>query len=335
MNDDNRTVSSDGGAGRMDEVGRLVRFAGEREHVDGERLEVARARVAAHWQDVTLERKRRRTHTRWRQFGIAAGLVATVGMAFSLWERPNLPTTDRLVVVERVTGEARLDDRPLAVGQVFTVGSVLETSVDGRLALEFPDGQSVRVDHASRLVVTANNEVELIAGAVYVDAGAVPNDIQLAVVTQFGVARDIGTQFQVRLNDGGLQVGVREGLVELTPTSASAVEIDHGNLYEVAADGQAFGRRVASNDPLWQWVADISPEFDAEGRTLHEYLEWYAREVGLELRWASTQSERNARDAELSAAIEGLSLEEAFEHVRLIAAFEADVSDGILSITVE
>ena len=333
MSDINKTTTN--GEDVMDDIGKLVRFAGERETVSAERLANARARVGAHWQDVVTSKRRQKVQNRWRQFSIAASLVAAVGITIALWQMRSAPTTEQLVAVDRVAGEVMIDGRAAQNGIVFATNSVIQTGTDGLVAMQFPSGQSVRLDHETRLVVSASDRVELIAGGVYVDSGPAPHSATIAVETRFGVATDVGTQFQVRIDDDQLQIGVREGLVELARPNTASLEIDAGNLYEVWESGEETGRRITGNDPIWSFAALIVPSFDIELATLEEYLRWYAREAGVALVWETDESYDIARRTELRGSINGMTLKQGFNHVRRLAPFESRVTESTLYILVE
>lgn len=317
----------------MDDIGQLVRFAGQRESVNDERMGRARERVGSHWQDVVEQRQRQRRFSRNQHFAIAASIVAVVGFAFMQW--PVISGADQPVMVDRVSGHVTIDGRPVSNGDVIATHSTIVTGNDGRIALTFPVGQSVRLDTDTEITVQASDHIALAIGGVYIDSGPATEDAYIAVATRFGVATDIGTQFQVRVGDEQMQVGVREGLVELSRPDAALLTIDSGNLLELSVNGSEVGRRIASNDPVWSWVGSISPAFEIEGVTLEDYLNWYTREVGLEIEWQDTRSLNLARLTRLSGSIDGMSLDNGLELVRLIAPFEARLSGWVLYISVE
>ena len=318
----------------MDEVAELIRFAGERESVNRERMATARARVSEHWTNVVATRRKTERAKRWRLLALAASVFVATGLGLTLWNGQGA-VPQRLVSVERVSGEVRVDGRAVSVGDVFTADATVQSGPDGRIALALVDGQSLRVDIGTHLVLAANDRVELLKGGVYVDSGPETHEAQLSIDTRFGTATDIGTQFQVRVNDGGLSVGVREGLVELKPTGADVLEVDSGRLFVVGADGDAFGHSVSGNDEVWRWVTTISPEFNIEGATLEDYLSWYAREAGLSLQWETAASRIIARQSLLSGSIADMALEDGLAMVRLIAPFESRVANSTLYVTVD
>ena len=319
----------------MDEIAELIRFAGERESVNRERMTNARARVAGHWNNVVEAKRKAEATERWRLVAVAASVVVAAGLSLTLWNGQSDRVPQRLVSVERTSGEVRVDGRAVTAGDVFTADVAIQTGPEGRIALSLTDGQSVRLDTETHIVIAANDRLELLRGGVYVDSGLDARDAQLTIETMFGAATDIGTQFQVRIDGEELSVGVREGLVELRPTGADLLEVDSGKLIVVNADGDAFGRPVRSNDDVWRWVAAIAPEFNIDGATLEDYLNWYAREAGLTLRWETAASRVIAKQSRLSGSIADMPLEEGLTLVRLIAPFESRVADSTLHVTVD
>ena len=322
----------------IDNIGKLIRFAGERETVDDARRVQARVRVHAHWRNVTAARARQRTRAlraRFARFAIAASVLVAAGFGFFFWQGDAGNGFAQPISVRQVAGSVLADGNAAAVGDVLLPGVILESGPDGRIAMGLPGGQSVRLDRESLLVLAGGKRLELIRGAVYIDSGPEADDTQIAVETRFGTAIDVGTQYQVRVDDDGLQVGVREGRVELSRPQSDILEIDSGYFFDVAPSGAVRGRQVAGNDPLWRWVATVSPTFSLEGATLEDYLTWYARESGVELRWATPQSRMIARRDVLSGSIEGLSVEDSLQLVQRIAPFEARTVDSVLEVTVQ
>jgi hypothetical protein len=228
-----------------------------------------------------------------------------------------------------------IDGQPVDDGDELSIGSEIETMAGGRLALDFAEGQSVRVDEKSRLQLLAVNRMALDAGGVYVDTGSATDGGQVAVVTSLGVATDVGTQFQVRLDSGDLQIGVREGLVELARPNRLVLPVGSGNIAEIRAGGEHTILPIRANDVLWSWVTSIPPQFTIEGATLLDYLNWYAREAGLSLEWETPSSRENAESTRLSGSIRNLSLDEGFRVVQRIALFDARVADSTLHIRFE
>ena len=100
-------------------------------------------------------------------------------------------------------------------------GSTVTTSA-GTLAMTLTSGVHLRLDASSTARVDSATDVALERGAVYVDsAGAHPTQpgaSPISIHTPAGLVRDIGTQFEVRLDRPapGIRIRVRDGQVRVT-----------------------------------------------------------------------------------------------------------------------
>ena len=208
-----------------DETLRLLRLAGPRASVSSVRAARVRSAVLAEWQ---AARRRRADRRRFALLGSLLGVAVLLGVAGRGWptgalakvgllERWMTPPGEPVAVVYLVEGSPDLGDGRNRVrlqrDDTVRIGEWIETGAHSRVALRFGDTTSVRVDTGSRLRALSPGVIELSAGAVYVDAGR--DGSQLEVRTPLAVARDIGTQFEVRLVDGALRLRVRTGIVEL------------------------------------------------------------------------------------------------------------------------
>ncbi len=318
----------------MDEIGKLIRYAGAREGVSKARFDAAHARVAAHWAGTVDARAKVRQRRRWSVIGLAASVVLAVAAGFMLANRAPAPVAADLAFVNRVVGEVLIDGTPATPGMPLRADAAVATGAAGQLAIELAAGQSFRVDSGTRFIVKAADRFALETGAVYV--ASVPGNTgeSVAIETRFGTAVDVGTRFQVRLLEDRVSIGVRDGLVELSRADGTAVTVSEGVEYSLASTGNEEERAVGEYDAIWGWVDAALPDFELDGATLAEYLAWYARERGLELRWADAESERVAAASELSGSLEGLDAAAGFELVRRIAPFEHSLEGRTLTVRV-
>ena len=151
---------------------------------------------------------------------LSAAAVAVVAVRLGS-PREMTPAVDaRVAAVERLEGSGgRLSTRsgstraPIGLADAVRIGDRIETDAISRVGLRLSGGVSVRLDHGSRARLLSATAIELGAGALYVDSG--PESPDLEVHTSFGVVRDIGTQFEIRLDAASLRVRVRSGVVEV------------------------------------------------------------------------------------------------------------------------
>ena len=158
---------------------------------------------------------------------------------------------------------------------------MIETGAGQRAALALADGQILRLDVASRVRLLGSSHLELERGAVYAEA----TGRGLAISTRWGVVRDIGTRFEVRIDERinghyALRVQVREGRVVLEQPSGAHREAGPGEALTVTEDGAVERSEITVYGPGWDWILAAAPPFAVEGKTLREVLDWSCAENG-------------------------------------------------------
>lgn len=312
----------------MDAIGRLIKLAGAREDVDRERHERVFANVRQHWQETIKEQARPTGHRRYRMMAVAAGTVLMIGTVFMLSKVQIIPQPEPLAIVERVVGEISLGGHLIGPGSAISTETSVHTGEDKRMALRLAGGQSLRINGSTELLIRSARQITLTTGAIYIDTAYATDNRPILITTPLGSARNAGTQFQVRMTGMSMVVGVRKGTVEVTQLNQDSLSVKKGHVVEFGESGQNASTPLSSDDPGWDWVETVVPEFDIQDKTLEAYLEWYANERGLEISWADTNSEIKARATILSGSILGRGLDEGLELVRQIAPFEYRLSSG-------
>lgn len=317
----------------MDDIGCLIRYAGERENVSHERMERARARVGDHWQSVVESNKQSRRRVHWQRFAMAASIVAALSIGLLTLQPGGGGGISGPATVDRVVGSVYVNGARVSEGVRIGAGDVVASESGGRLAIELPAGQSLRLDANSRLVAKADNRFTLERGSVYFDSNLV-NSEPVFIETPFGTATDVGTQFLVSVQRDLLMIGVREGQVMFDRDDAATVNVDFGRMYELTSDGDERRQELSATNPVWAWTSSVAPAFDADGAMLSDYLRWYARQQGLSLAWEDSSTQAYAERTTLSGDIlRGLSLDDGLDVVRRIAPFEYRIERGRLIIS--
>lgn len=297
-----------------DEVARLVRLAGPTGStgpIAGER--VARVRTAVHgaWRDEYLARTRRR----WLAVAVLLAAAASAVIAFALWG-PIRATAPSQVPVPASVVVARIDQAsgapaPFAVGGAVMSGSTVTTSA-GTLAMTLTSGVRLRLDASSTARVDSAADVVLERGAVYVDSAGAhhtqPGASPISIHTPAGLVRDIGTQFQVRIEarlDGpGTRIRVRDGQVRLTSASGVDTRADAGEELFAPPDGsnRSISRRpIDATGSEWAWAERAAPQFSVEGKTLGAFLDWVSHEGA----WTVTFADRRLSEAARATVLHG------------------------------
>jgi hypothetical protein len=307
MHDDQQPAERDDG-----DLVRLLATIGPRSQPSVQATTEVRAVVEGEWRKIVAARQQRRRLAGWA----AAASVAATAVALWLARPLYQPEAGPVASLARVVGDVQIgsgDGRwaPLAAGGAIEPGAVIRTGSGGRAALEMRNGVGLRLDSGTQLAFNDSNDATLSRGAVYVDSG--PADgAQVAdflLETPVGSVRHLGTQYEARLTGGDLRVGIREGRVEISGAQG-AVLGSAGELLTIG-DGSVSRTRLAATASDWSWVAEVTPPFSIEGRSVDEFLSWAGRETGRTVVYASPDAERRARNVTLRGTVEGLAPEQA------------------------
>jgi hypothetical protein len=315
------------------DIARLLTNVGARSQpAPGAAAEV-RAAVEAEWRSMVSARQQRRRFTGW---AAAAGIaVAAVGawMARPLY----LPEPATIATVARVVGDVRVESgrgqwTQVAAGDAVRAGAAIRTGDDGRAALDLPGGVHVRLDAGTALAFNGVEEASMSRGAVYVDSGqdAGPDAARFVLDTPAGDVRHLGTQYEARLDDGELRIGVREGRVEVSGPRASVI----GSAGEVLSlrDGKVTRSALAPHAAAWNWVAGVTPPFSIEGRTVDEFLTWAGCETGRRVVYSSPEVERLAKSVTLNGTVDGLPPQQAVAAVLATTSLGTTLVDDSIEV---
>ena len=347
-----------------DDVGELLRLVDSEpamaQTLSAERMRRHKTAARAHWQRTVQARSRRR-----RLFlGLAAAAILALafGLAFESRRPPSLGTDSTVAsaspsasspsasgrTAERLPASpapdgpiarvamvvGSLHDRrdetaqPEALGEQATVamGAILETDAESRAAFELASGHELRLDVDTRLRLLSGGVLALERGAVYVDSHRSPTSLEIR--TPLGIARDVGTRFEVRLDDHSLRVRVRDGLVEVA-RDGETHEAGVGAELALDVEGAVERRTVPLHGAEWQWSLSVAPSF--AGRTLSELLDWVTHETAWQLR-IDPEIARGAASVILRGSIEGLLPSDALSVMLPTTGLQHRLVDGVLIV---
>lgn len=228
-----------------DPIATLVRLAGRRPEVDAERTARVRAAVADEWRATTRRR-------RWTRVAAAAAVAAAIGG----------------VMLMRPGTEAPAPFVQTAAARELMTPRDATTNVDW-------NGGTLRLDRETHLRIDSPRSATLLRGAIYY-ANDTPG-VAVTIKTPFGDVRDVGTRFEVRLQDDAVRVRVRDGAVIVRDTTARAgTEL-------VAGRTSIASRTIRTSGEEWAWIENAAPPIVLEGKSLDEVLRRVAIEKGLTL----------------------------------------------------
>lgn len=321
-----------------DPLGELMRLAGPREAVPLERMLRVKAEVREEWRRQTRARSQK-IIIGWTLGALATAALVLVGVRLAVRDDGAVGIPRQTVAtIETLSGTVRPMVAPesgvapsssLQVGDAVQEGSGVDTTGGGRAALRLASGVLVRVDRDSRLRVVSQAALVLDEGTIYVDSGRGASALE--VRTKLGVARDIGTRFEVRLGRSALRVRVRDGRVQLTEGRQSH-DAKAGDELTLDEKGSLVRRTVPVYGIDWDWAAALARPFELEGRTLREFLDWIAGENGWQIRFADAAVEKKASTAILHGSIRGLTPRDALAAVLPTSGVEHQLDNGVLIV---
>lgn len=331
------------------EIHRLLERAGPRPEAPEADLDAIRATARSAWQACWGARPLRRS--RWSGRGArlaaAAGIAAALALAAGLgwwWQGLRGARPPEVVAfLETVSGSVGVGDgvaaAGVAAGHAVPAGAVISTGgatePEGRASLRLASGATVRLDAESRLRLVSASVLDLERGTLYVDTGTTDRPgAALEVRTALGVARDIGTQFIVRLMGADAQalaVRVREGVVAVERGGGS-FRAGAGRELVLHRDGRVERRAAPGHGPAWEWVMAAAPGFELEGRTVAELLAWVSRETGWRVLYEDPKLAAAAEEIVLHGSLGELRPDQAAFALLPSAGLEGELRGGVLVV---
>lgn len=273
----------------------LLERSGPRTPIPSEDLaQIVRAAEEVWLHEVAARRQGAADVRRGRRWALAASVTVALVVGWFLLAQARSPGIGDPVVVatvDRLFGEVLLDSSStppqlLEASAHLVAGARLATGDRASgVSLRLSSGASLRLDRSSRIALVDSTHLRLEVGAIYYDGGSDASDLQqITVETSAGQFTDIGTQFSVRVEEGGAEVvlQVREGLVELTRGTEARV-VAAGRGLALLPEGVERPFAVAPHAESWNWVIERSPELALGGRSVDEVLAWVSQETGLEV----------------------------------------------------
>jgi ferric-dicitrate binding protein FerR (iron transport regulator) len=306
------------------DTGELIRSAGRRPEIPAEDLAAIKEAAASEWRKTVAAERGRTLRTRSIYALAASILIVLLGGWWWLADKP-LTTPLEIATIELSTGA-------IGVGDSLFEGELLEAI--GVVAVRMTGGQSIRVEDGTRLRFISSSLLELESGALYVDSD--PSAVttgKLEIGTSFGVVREIGTQYEIRISEvaNNLRLSVREGSVSIS-TNGDSHSAARGEQLTLQSDGSVARATVAPDGPEWQWVLAAAPALEIEGLSLASFLNWISRETGWEVHYADEDIAASAQKISLHGTIEGLRPDESLGIILQGSGLDYRMDDGAVVI---
>lgn len=310
-----------------DDVARLLRQAGKRAVPSPDMVERVRTQVHAVWREELARRRRRRV------LAVAASVMTLTFAGLWMLQQRGANAPQVVASIERGSAELSIQGERAAPGATVLVGDRLETGPDAgavlRLAGDASSNKSLRLAPGTRIDWQAPGQVRLLAGQVYLDAGAATPGASTAIAFEAAGVRiqHVGTRFLVALSDTHLDVKVRDGTVRVEGAGEVAL-LQGGELGRMGLEksGVTPMQRlpVGSSGEEWSWVDDLAPSLEIDEQSLWSVLQRAAQEGGLEIRFESAAVEQRARETVLHGPALAMPPRQALDAVLVTTAYRAE-----------
>lgn len=320
------------------EIRDLITAAGPRGEPAAQEVAGIKEAARREWRAM-VEREGLHRRARRLRGGLTLAASALLALAVGWWWASRPPLAGPIVAgVELATGTARTGGAmTLVAGAELSAGTVVETAArsgdaPAGVALRLVGGQSLRLAADSRVRLVSARRLELTRGALYIDSG--PGAAGVEVATDLGTVRDVGTQFEVRLqaDAAALRLRVREGECSLEAAGAEHTAIGGEQLDRLSGDGVTRST-IAPYGAEWVWVVATAPNIRIDGRSLAAVLEEVERELGRKIRYADAELRESAATTILSGPAEGLPAAALLETMLLANSLDHQVDGGTILIT--
>jgi len=262
--------------------------------------------------------------------GLAAAAVAAV-FVMTLVSQPQPIPARPVATVSRVIGSGPVADQ-YNEGMAVHTGHEILTGPGEGVSLLLARSESFRIDENTHLRVDAADRFTLLKGRIYADTGQfVYRDGGLKIDTPFGAVTDVGTQFSVTSSDGVLDVAVREGRVDVQHETGLSVARIGERLTLVLGEGVSV-EPLSTYDASWDWVVDLTPEFDTSNKSLLEFLKWAARETGRELEFDSDATRMFAMRTDVHGSFDGMTPDAALAAILATTTVRYRIEAGKIAI---
>ena len=307
---------------------RPVPGSGRKEEIYGE--------LRDEWLAVNQQVRRRRQY--WVS-GIAASLVAALLIVTQLNTAITNPLASPDALLARTAGASTMlngqpieDAIPANAPLRFKSGDTISTGADAAIAINWSTAGSLRMGAGSEVTLVSGEEIKLTSGEIYYDSRSFnsSNTTPIEVETDFGTISHVGTQFLASVDSAGAKISVREGQVTFE-NATKRVVINSGESAHIDRGLVATTSPITRNDEAWAWASLIAPDWNVDGRSTMEIIQWLARETGLAVEFESELARKYAA----SDRIRGIGKIEPIKAMRIIPVateLNFEVNDGAIRI---
>ncbi|MCB1583947.1 MAG: FecR domain-containing protein [Xanthomonadales bacterium] len=315
------------------DIDALLKQIGSRTTPDAELTAKSKAKVQQHWQQmVQKQRQQRKQKYLW---AMAASVLMVFTVSLMNFNQPTpQPAATPFAVVQNSQGTAEYQQGnqwlPIEPNSTLVTGTRIRTLNDSHLNIQLSDHSELRIASNTSLT-TGSNMIELQHGQIYHDTDVAQQAAALTIKTSQAEVQHIGTRYLVNKQNDVLKVAVRSGQVNMTSEDASdATTLQSNQVATLGTTGETKISTVNSYDGLWDWTFSAQPAYALNGKSLYEFVKWYAHQTGLTIDWQNLESP--AKRVRLQGDIHNMTSEQAIKTVFYATQYTYSIEDGVLQI---
>lgn len=226
----------------------------------------------------------------------AALLALALSLAFAgifIW-RLQTGAAPPVAEITYSTGGYAVSQQGSGMPQFLTAGAAVHTFDKGRVLMRMGEQLTLRLDAGAHVELQSISRVMLRQGRLFVDS----RNQRIEVRTPSGLrVENLGTQFEIEVGGEQVRVTVRQGELRMEAGGmvlSAAAQGDAGAV--LAFEGLELRSQGAlpSTGVHWEWIHLAQPPFVLESSSVLDFLDWAARERGLELAFGSEAVKQRA-----------------------------------------
>jgi ferric-dicitrate binding protein FerR (iron transport regulator) len=266
--------------------------------------------------------------------GIAGLIVLGVVMRYG-GEPAVVGTLSRLHAGSIEAHWAIVRHRALRVGDALRVGETIVAQAPALVSLA--GGGTLRIAAGAAIEMSSKTRLTLQQGLIYMDTplamGTPPAAAggELQLMTSAGLIEHLGTAYEVLSDGSTVRIRVREGKIRLV-NAANAVIAVQGTELTAGSQGTVSRRDFNPYGADWAWVMSLAPEFNTDGRSLLEFLQWASRELGRQLEFADPRAQEIAGHTILHGYIRGDGVQESLSTVLQTTSLTYEIQAGAVRV---
>ena len=310
-------------------IDELLKAHGKRVQPNDLIKKTAYLKVRSHWQESLKKQRKLRNIFRMK---IAASVMLIFSVLFFIQmksEQPLLEINSLYIQGNLVYSNDNITWKSNPKTENIKQGTWLKTKADTTVNITLADNTQLRINQNSFLHLLSGNQIELINGQLYYDADNANKINNMVIITDLGTIKHIGTRYMVNKSNAGLQISVRNGLVELSNDN-NIQKLKSETQLEIDVSGNQSTKLISAYDPIWNWAQKAAQPFVPQNQSLHDFIKWYAHENGYQVNW--NHKRFKTKTVKLSGDLSQLTDNQQLKTVFLATTFDYEINQGILTI---